>query len=823
MLTHLLQDLRYGLRMLRAKPGFTIAAVLTLALGIGANSAIFSVINGMLLRPLPYTDSERLVYVYNTYPKMNLEIAGTSIPDYLDRRENAAALQDIAIYHGQSFNLADQGAPQRLIGYVATPSLFSTLKVEARIGRVFGAEAGETGQDHVAVLSAALWRNQFNADSAVVGRDIRLNGESYRVVGVMDDAFAFPDRKAQLWVPFAFTPKQKSDDERGHEFSESIGRLKPGATLAELDAQLDAITRANVDRIAASGTKDGLGFKKFMDSSGFTGRSKNLHKYLVGELAPVLLMLQAVVAFVLLIACANVANLMLTRISARQKELSVRTALGAGRGRLARQLLVESLLLALAGGLAGLVVAQWCLQLIRLLGLDDAAHGFVVGLDGGVIAFTLVLALLTGILFGLFPAVALWRERAYEVLKEGGRGSGGSRSARATRRVLVIVQMALAVTLLAGAGLLVRSFMHLQEASPGFDTQSVLSVRVDLPNNRYKDDSAVAQFYERALAAVRALPGVSSAGIVSSMPFTNNNSQASYSIEGHELAAGESEPHGFVQVVDEDFFKTMQIPMLQGRGFTSADSAEADKVVVIDDLLAKKYFGDASKALGHRITRDDRQNGPWYTIIGVVGTVKRNKLYELTNKETYYYYYRQQPDRSSTIALKTAIDPDTLVAPLRTALQRIDPEQPIYDVQTMSERIRTSLDDRRTPMLLLGLFAALALALSAIGIDGVLAFSVASRTGELGVRMSIGAQRGDIVRLVLVDGARLAGIGLGIGLVGSLALSQLIKTQLFGVDTIDPPTLVGVIALLAVTAFVACWLPARRASRVDPIEALRHE
>jgi predicted permease len=380
--------------------------------------------------------------------------------------------------------------------------------------------------------------------------------------------------------------------------------------------------------------------------------------------------------------------------------------------------------------------------------------------------------------------------------------------------------MAMAVTLLAGAGLLIRSFVRLQEASPGFDSQGVLSVRLDLPQNRYKDAAAVAQYYERALAAVRALPGVSSAGLVSSLPFTNNNSQSSYFVEGRDLAAGESVPHGFVQVVDEDFFKTMQMPLLQGRGFSTADSAEAGKVVVIDDLLAKKYFGDAAKALGQRIGQEDKEKGPWYTIVGVVGTIKRNKLYELTNKETYYFYYRQHPERLSTIALKTDLAP---IAPLRAALQQIDPEQPIYDVQTMSERIRTSLDDRRTPMLLLMLFAAVALALSAIGIYGVLAFSVASRTGELGVRMSIGARRADILRLVLADGARLASIGLGIGLVGSLVLSQLIKSQLFGIGVVDPLTLVAVVSVLAATALIACWLPARRAAGIDPIEALRHE
>jgi predicted permease len=820
MLNHLLQDLRYGLRMLIAKPGFTLAAVLTLALGIGANSAIFSVINGLLLRPLPYADSERLVYVYNTYPKMNLEYAGTSIPDFLDRKDGAAALADLAMYHGESFNLAEQGAPQRLVGTVATPSLFTTLGVSAALGRVFGYDTAEPGSDKVVVLSDATWRNQFGADSGIVGRDIRLNGASYRVVGVMGPEFAYPNRNVQLWVPFAFTPAQKSDEERGHEFSESVGRLKPGATLSELNAQMDAIVQHNIER--AAGSERGQRWKSFIDSSGFTGRAKSLRDSLVGELKPVLLLLQAVVAFVLLIACANVANLMLTRISARQKELSVRTALGAGRARLARQLLVESLLLALAGGIAGLVVAQLCIELIRLLGLDQDVHNFKVGLDLRVIAFTLVLALATGVVFGLFPVVALWRERAYEVLKEGGRGSGGSRSARATRRVLVVVQMAIAVTLLAGAGLLIRSFVRLSEASPGFNTDSVLSVRLDLPQNRYADDAAVEQFYERALDAARALPGVKSAGVVSSLPFTNNNSQGSYYIQGRTPAAGESEPHGFVQVIDEDFFKTMQIPLLKGRTFQTSDSGSAEKVVVVDEMLAKKYFPDGD-AIGQRISQGDRQSGPWYTIVGVVGTIKRNKLYELTNKETYYYYYRQQPERSATIALKTDLTPTSLVAPLREALLRIDPEQPISDIKTMDERIRVSLDDRRTPMLLLLLFASVALALSAIGIYGVLAFAVASRTGELGVRMSIGARKADIVRLVLVDGARLAGIGLGIGLVGSLALSQLIKSQLFGIGVVDPLTLALVVAVLAATAFVACWLPARRAARVDPIEALRYE
>ena len=823
MFNHLISDVRYGLRSLLAKPGYCAAAIATLALGIGANAAVFSVIDALLLKPLPYADSDRLVDVANSYPRNDLPIAGVSIPDYLDRRAQADALADSALYTQRSFNLADQGAPQRLNGIVATPSLFTTLGAASALGRTLAEDDAKPGSEHVVVLSDAFWKNQFAADPGVIGRDVRLNGDNYRIVGVMPGGFFFPDRQAELWTPFAFTDKQRSDEERGREFSSMIGRLKPGATTEQLDAQMNAIIHRNVER-ALQGPRGEL-WKRFVESSGFSGRARSLRDAWFGDLRPTLWLLQMLVACVLLIACANVANLVLTRMSARQRELSVRSALGAGQMRIARQLLIENVLLALAGGTAGLALAYVGVVLIRTLGLGGQAESFTIAIDGSVLLFSLALALATGLLFGLAPVISLAGARPGETLKEGGRGNSVGPAARAMRNGLVVAQTAMAVALLGVAGLLIRSFMHVQEQSPGFSSANVLSATIDLPRNRYPDSASQARFYEHLLGDARALPGVTSAGLVNNMPFSGNNGSQSYLVEGHDIRGG-ALPHGYSQMIDEDFFGTMQIPILQGRPFASTDTADAQPVAIVDEILAQKYFPGES-AIGKRVSVDfdttDTSKTKWLTIVGVVGTVKREHLSEQTSKETVYVYYKQQPEAYATLALHTGLAPETLIAPLRAALQRIDAEQPVFDIRTMTERIALSLDDRRTPMLLLMLFAAVALALSAVGIYGVLAFAVALRTGEIGVRLSLGAQRRDILRLILGDGGRLAAAGLALGLVGAFAIALAMRSQLFGVGVLDPLTLVVVVVLIGGTALLACWLPARRASRVDPNVALRYE
>jgi predicted permease len=819
---HFIQDVRHGLRVLAAKPGFALAVVLTLALGIGANTAIFSVINGLLLKPLPYPDSARLVYIYNSYSKMSQETSGMTVPDYLDRREQADALADSALYYDRSFNLAEQDEAQHLVGIVATPSLFTTLQVHAALGRTFTADEAQLGREHVAVLSHALWKNQFNADAAIVGHDIRLNGEAYRVVGVMPGDFGFPNHEVQVWTAFAFTPKQMTDAMRGFGFAESIGRLKSGATLTQLDAQFDQIVQNNVTRFAALGTSSARSYEAFIENSGFRGRGKLLHDELAGDIKPLLWLLQAAVVAVLLIACANVANLMLLRISSRQKELALRSALGAGHMRLAQQLVVESLLLALTGGAAGIFVALACIRLIHGLGLDGARHGFSVDLDGSVLAFTLISTLLVGLLFGLAPLAMIARARPADVLKQGARGSVGSHTASRLRNGLVIVQITFAVILLAGAGLLIHSFALIRQQNPGFNSDDVISATVHLPVNRYKDSYAATPFYERLLAGVRALPGVQSASVTNAILFVDDDTSA-YFIEGRDVSDAQPPPLGHNDTIDEDYFRTLQIPLLRGREFLTSDDVNAPKVVIVDELFARKFFPGES-VLGKRIAmRDVNNERIWQTIVGEVATVKRNKLYEDTRTETIYSNFSQNPTRVFNVVMKTRLVAAELIGPLQAILQTVDPEQAVFDIKTMHERIDSSLDDRRTPMLLLMLFAGVALALSAIGIYGVLAFSVASRTGELGVRMSIGASRSDILKLVLVDGARLAGLGLAIGLAGSLALSQLMKSQLFGVGVVDPLALVSVVVVLAMTALLACYFPARRAASVDPIEALRQE
>jgi predicted permease len=825
MIANFMQDLRYSLRTLAAKPSFAIVAVLTLALGIGANTAIFSVIHGMFLRPLPYPGGERLVNVYNTYPKMGVDIAGTSIPDYLDRKKEAPSLEDLAIYTGQSYNLAESGStPERLPGQMVSPSFFTTLQVAPMLGQAFTDAHAVPGQDKAAVISYALWSNRFNRDPSVIGRDVRLNGEPYRVIGVMPEGFAFPNSQVQVWVPFAFTADQMSDNARGNEFSNSVGRLKPGATVEQLNREMDTIVARNVERL----NSPQFNARDFVAATGFTGRSVSLREQQVGPARTMLLVLQAAVGMVLLIACANVANLMLTRVVARQKELSVRNALGATRWRIARQLLVDALVLSGAGGLLGLVLAYASIGAMPALGIgsSDGGGDYAFRIDGTVLLFALFAAGLAGVLAAVLPMYSLLRLNINDVIKEGGRLGSGGRRAAASRNVLVIAQIALATMLLIGAGLLLKSFKQLQERSPGFDSHGLLTAMISLPPAKYPDDAARVRFFDEALRELRALPGVQRVGFVQSLPFSGNNSQGSYNIEGYTVAGEEASPHAFQRNVDEDYFKAMSIPLLQGRVFTAADNAGAAPVVVIDRLLAEKYF-KGQDPIGKRLTRDDVGVGNdsppiWATVIGVVSNIKHTELKEEAGKETVYWPLRQVPQSQGAFVVKSAGATDLLVKPVREAILKVDPEQPIYSVQTLDQRIASSLDQQRAPMLLLALFAGVALALSAIGIYGVLAYSVGQRTGELGVRMAIGAGRPHILKLILRHGALLTVVGLTLGLIGAFAGGQAMRSQLFGVSGADPGIFALVTLFLAAIAMLSCWLPARRATRVDPLAALRH-
>ncbi|MBY6204475.1 ABC transporter permease [Halomonas denitrificans] len=811
---NVLHDLRYAVRQLLRRPGFLIAVVLTLALGIGANAAIFSMINGLMLKPLPYPDGDRLVAVYNTYPKMGLPNAGVSIPDYLDRRDRAEAFEAVAMYTWDASNLTGQGRPERLLALRTTPSLFDVLRVSPAIGRALGEEHAEPGNDRVAVLSHGLWQQLFGGREDVVGRDLVLDGETFEVIGVMPPGFVFPNQQVRLWIPFAFTPEQMSDDERGTEYSNMIGRLAPGATVDQAQQQVDRIHELNKERAPA-------GVAEFWTNAGFGGRVVDYRSELIGELRGPLMLLQVAVALVLLIACANVANLMLARVTARRRELSVRTALGAGKRRITRQLLVESLLLALLGGLAGLAVAHFGLQLLLWAGLGSTNTLFDIDLDGSVLLFALASAVLTGILFGIAPALTAARTSTAEVLKEGGRSASGGTSSQRIRALLVVAQVAVAAMLLVGAGLLIRSFLAVQSESPGFTQQGVLTAQLSLPDDPYGEPAAVRNLRRDLVERAEGLPGIEHAGMISTTPFSGGNSQASYTIEGYEPAPGESQPHGQVRMADGGYFRAMEIPVLEGRVFDASDDPEA-RIAVVDEIFAERYFPD-STAVGQRIGLGGDEDPMWHTVIGVVGTVRHGGLDEQPTKETYYLPFGTRSFSGPSLVLRTSMAPSAAIEPLRAAIAEIDPNLPLTRVRTMEELIDLSLQTRRAPMLLLVVFAAVALVLSAVGIYGVLAYSVSQRTGELGVRMALGARVGDVLRLVLRQGGTLVAIGLAAGIALALALSGLIGAQLHGVSRFDPLVVVGVVAFLGAVAAVACLLPAWRAARVDPIEALREE
>jgi predicted permease len=817
MFQNMMSDIHYATRTLVAKPGFSFAVILTLALGIGANALVFSLIDSLFLKALPYRDDAALIDISNRYAKSGPQRAGVSIPDYLDRRAGVPALADSALYTGASLNLSSEGGPQRLQALRATPSLFSTLGVSAALGRTFTEDEATIGNEKVTVLSDSLWRNGFNADPGIVGRDLRIDGENWKVVGVMPKSFMFPNRDFQLFVPFAFTDAQKDDRQRGHEFSGSVARLAPGATPAQVQAQCDAIIRRNAERIGAMGA-DGAGFRSFIQSSGFTVSTQSLRSILAGEQSGVLLLLQGAVGLVLLIVCANIANLLLTRLSSRRKEISVRAALGAGRRRIARQLLIETGVLAVLGALLGLLLAVVGARLVAESGL--VPNWVEIGLNWRTLGFGFALALIAALLFGVLPIWSAVGSPSQQGLREAGRFGSGGRAANRTRRILVIVQLALAVTLLAGSGLMLRSFAKVLDENPGFSSGGLLTAAINLPSNRYAAGPAQIKGFARILDSVRGLPGVEAAGLSDMLPFDGNNGGASYRIDGREETG--TPPHGHVLNVNEDYFKALDIPLLRGRSFTQADWDEANKVVIIDQMFERKQFPDGD-AIGSRLNFGLPSAPDLYTIVGVVGTAKYSDLAATNREETYYFNFTDSPSASAMLSLRSSVPPSALVEPLRNAIRAIDADLPLFDVKTMQERIDLSLAGRRVPMQLLGVFAAIALVLAGIGIYGVLAFAVAQRTGEFGVRMAIGANVAHIYRQVIADGATLIGIGMALGVLGAIALGLVLKSRLFGVGSVDLPSLVAVVGLLSATAFMACWLPARRAAATDPMVALRDE
>jgi predicted permease len=815
----LLQDLRYGLRMLAKSPGFTAVAVLTLALGIGANTAIFSVIDAVLLNRMPYPNADRLVMVWEQNPGRGWFRNIVSAANFVDWRKLNRVFTGIAAVAEGSYDVSGTGEPVEVRGEQVSADFFSVLGVQAALGRTFTPEEDQPGGARVAVLSNRLWKERYGGDPALVGREITINRSRVTAIGVLPPGFYFPPwgDKADVWVAGL---DLRRPERTWHEYL-SIARLKPGVTMAQAQAEMDTIAR-------------GLE-KQYPEQKGWGVQLVNLHEQVVGDTRPALLVLLAAVGMVLLIACANLANLQLARVAAREKEIAVRAALGAESRRIVRQLLTESVLLAITGGGLGLLLASWGVTLLVRLAPQDTPGLNQVGVNAGVLGFTLILSIAAGIVFGLAPALGASKVDLNQSLKEGNRGPTQGASNNRLRGLLVSAEFALALVLLAGAGLLIRTFIALSQVDLGFDPHNVLTMRVALLGPKYQEWSRQAEFFRQLLQKVESLPGVTSAAAIDGggLPPDGGNGDA-FMIVGRPVPPPSELPDAVFRVISPDYFRTMGIPLRRGRYFTEPDSQEAPGAVIISEKLARNFW-PGGEPIGGELTFPTLEVAvpgvagrqlKRFSIVGIVKAVK-NRGPEVEPEEEVYVPYSQYPTFYSprTLVVRTSVEPTSLVSALRHEVTILDNDQPISEIRTMDEVAAQAAAGHRFPMVLLGLFATLALALAGIGIYGVTSYSVGQRVHEIGIRMALGARQMDVLRLVMGQAARMAVIGVATGLVTALGLTRLMAhySMLFGVSATDPLTFAGVAILLALVALTACYVPARGAMRVDPMLALRHE
>jgi putative ABC transport system permease protein len=814
------QDLRYGARMLRRNPGFAVVAILTLAIGIGANVVIFSLVNGVLLKPLPFPDSGRVVTIWETDANRNITRGTASAAEFLDWRDMNHVFQELSASRAVYFTLTGNGEPEQVWGFQVSGNFFRMLRVSPILGRDFTSEDEQPGHEQVVILSYGLWQRHYGGDASIIGKSILVDEKPFTVIGILPRNFSLYGTapEFEMWKPFAFQRAQL--DREDHELV-VFARLRDGVTLPQANAEMVTILEQLKKQYPGVDQKNGI-------------RVVGFHAELVSTLRPGLLLLLAAVAFVLLIACANVANLMLARAAVREREIAIRTSMGAGRRRILRQLLTESAFLSLIGAAVGVVLAYGGLHVLRAAvpsgGRGQVPHPEWIAIDGAVLAFTVVIAVLAGILFGLAPAIQTSRSRLYESLKEGSRGSTSGRRSQIARSVLVVSEVAFSLMLLVGAGLLVRSFVLMMSEPLGFEPENLLTMQIFLPESHYPQPANLQNFYQAVVDRAAALPGVKSATAVNFLPLTGWSGFCDFDIAGRAMPPSGEHFTAQYRTADWRYFNTMEIPIEQGRDFASSDGPDSQAVALINEALAHRYWPNEDP-VGQQIRLIfPSQLRPWdaiphqgpVTIVGVVGDT-RDWAWSEPKIAQLYLPDTQNPSRVMHLVVRSMGDPTQLTSAVRHAVESVDPNQPVTDVKTMDDYLSVVLAQRRLNMTLLAFFAVVSALLAAIGIYGVMGYAVTQRSHEIGIRMALGAEPGDVLRMIVGDGMKLTGMGLSLGLLGSVLVMKYLESQLYGIKARDPLTFAGVAAGLGLVALAACYFPARRATKVDPLVALRYE